>query len=73
MRKIHREEQRKRGCFYCADKVTAHVSEDGKDIKTHCPHDKCPYEVLDRYESYEDYLKATSKDTLKNVLKSLGL
>jgi hypothetical protein len=30
-------------------------------MRVKCPHEECPYEVLDKYETYEDYLK--SKDS----------
>lgn len=25
---------------------------------TSCPHDKCPYRVLDKYETYDDYMES---------------
>lgn len=53
MRVIPLHENRKRGCNYCF-----HVGRIyGKaDTRIACPFDECPYKVLDKYESYEEFM-----------------
>lgn len=48
-RRLAKREIYKRGCEYC--KIVRH-----EGYKWICPHDECPYNVLDKYEYYEDYL-----------------
>lgn len=50
-RKVPKSEKVKRGCNYCAE---ARRGEHGSI----CPHDECPYTVLDKHETYEDYMKS---------------
>lgn len=52
MRKVYVTEKKKHGCIYCTDMVL----KGGGSIRTHCPHEQCPYQVLDKYDSYEDYI-----------------
>ena len=47
---------KKRGCDFCADMVKAR-DEQGKLHKA-CTHDKRPYKVLDKYETYDEFLKS---------------
>ena len=46
-------ERRQRGCQYCL-----HVSEVryGGKFRNACPLEKCPYEILDKYQSYEEFM-----------------
>lgn len=53
MRVIHMHENKQRGCVYCNDVVKR---KHGYVTQTSCPHDECPYKVLDKYESYEDFM-----------------
>lgn len=46
-------ERAKRGCAYCADGF-----KDGR----RCSYDKCPYKVLDKYNTFGQFLK--SKDSI---------
>lgn len=64
MRKIHNEDNVKRGCRYCADSIKP----EGK-IRV-CPHEECPYHELDNYKTYHDYLKETS--SLEDVAEFLN-
>lgn len=48
-RRLAKREIYKRGCEYC--KIVRH-----EGYKWICPHDECPYHVLDKYEHYEHYL-----------------
>lgn len=53
MRVIHMHENKKRGCLFCNDVITR---KHGYATQTSCPYDECPYKVLDKYESYEDFM-----------------
>ena len=53
MRVIPMCENKKRGCCYCLDSIKQHV---GYVVRTTCPHAECPYKVLDKYETYEDFM-----------------
>jgi hypothetical protein len=64
MRALKKEEQTKRGCIWCADVERKKTPRKTKH-RTLCPHDKCPYTVLDKYDTYEDYMK--SKDSKINI------
>lgn len=55
MRVIRMAENKQRGCNYCKDVIQRNK---GYVTQTSCPHDKCPYKVLDKYETYEDYMKS---------------
>jgi len=54
VRIIGKKELKKRGCNYCLHKGLTKVEE--KKFST-CPYDVCPYKVLDKYNSYEEFLK----------------
>ena len=58
MRALTKLEMYKRGCSYCLDKVGKKVS---NYQKSYCMHEQCPYSVLDKYKSYNDFMK--SKDS----------
>lgn len=56
-------ERRQRGCQYCL-----HVSEVryGGKYRNACPLEKCPYEILDKYKSYEEYMASEDSMILVN-------
>jgi hypothetical protein len=59
MRLLKKGEGTKRGCRYCTDvgrKFDAHRG----GVRLACQHTECPFTVLDKYETYEDYME--SKD-----------
>lgn len=59
MNPLAQEVIRKRGCIYCADVVV--IEEDEWTLEKGqccCPYDKCPYKVLNKYNSYTAYLRA---------------
>ena len=58
------EEKRKRGCYYCADVTRAKVKASG-NVRTLCPHEKCPYTGLDKYDTYEAFME--SDDSKINI------
>lgn len=64
MRRLTAGEKTKRGCRYCTD-LTRKYESHGARIYLECPHEKCPHTVLDKYDTYEDYLK--SKDSRINI------
>lgn len=53
MRILGQEEQKKRGCYYCLDRT---VTKEWDKNRRACPFDKCPYKVLDKYKSYDDFM-----------------
>ena len=55
MRIITSYEKRQRGCQYCTD-VATNPRQYGE--RTACPHVVCPFGVLEKYRSYEDYMKS---------------
>lgn len=67
MRLIRIEESRKRGCLYCADAVEVFVYRDTRRL---CEHDECPYKVLDKYDTYEAFMK--SKDSGARTTRQAG-
>ena len=53
MHRIPLHKKTKRGCAYCAD---AERSKNGQGYCYTCKHDECPYRVLDKYDSYEEFM-----------------
>ena len=41
-----------RFCFGESGLITA------SGVSTNCPYDECPYHVLDKYETYEEYVES---------------
>lgn len=67
MRKVHATERNKRGCRYCSDMVIAGSGA----IRTSCPHEQCPYHVLEKYETYEDYMASEDSKILGMVFPQI--
>jgi hypothetical protein len=61
VRVIRKYENKKRGCNYCFN--VEHVK-CGHATQTRCPFDECPYKVLDKYDSYEDYMASEDSKIL---------
>lgn len=57
MKKITFRERDKHGCWDCVDKVLC-----GRDGYK-CPYETCPYQEIDEYDSYDEYLEETKGDT----------
>lgn len=55
MRPVSLREKNKRGCAYCKDMELKRIPSKG-GVRTCCPHDKCPYNALDKYDTYEDFM-----------------
>ena len=56
-------EKKRRGCLYCL-----HVQSErrrGYNL-TACPFGECPYEVLDKYNSYEEFMASEDSKILVN-------
>lgn len=53
MRVVPNYEKRQRGCQYCFDVGKQHYKGANRIA---CPHDECPYAVLDKYETYDQYM-----------------
>ena len=50
---IHLYERKKRGCVYCQNFVPGRYKGSNRIA---CPFDKCPYRVLDKHETYEEFM-----------------
>lgn len=72
VRVVSSAEKKKRGCMYCVDNVREENSR-GIHVGRYCPHDKCPYSELDKYDDYEEYMKATDLSSFAKALAGLGL
>lgn len=57
MRCLKRHEIDHRGCLICAD-----MQSKGAHLK--CQHDECPYKVLDKYESYDEFFASEDSKIL---------
>ena len=58
---LESDEKKKRGCVYCNDliKEKGKMEERYYDITiSKCPFEECPYHELDKYNTYNDYLKS---------------
>jgi len=62
VRTLKLREQKKRGCCYCTE-VTKIVDAQKKS-HTSCPHEKCPFTVLDKYNSYDEFLASEDSKIL---------
>ena len=64
MRKLSKDEVKKRGCEYCMD------SNKFKTLgyQRSCKYDACPYHELDDYDTYDDYLKSETELLVFNFL-----
>lgn len=62
MRQLTLRERKQRGCAYCLDMA---IITDDKD-KQHmmCAHGECPNKVLDKFESYEEYMESEDSKIL---------
>lgn len=70
-RLIRDRERKQRGCIYCLDMQT---TGDGTNIAgRYCPYEECPYHELDKYETYDEYMKATDLKGFAKALEALGL
>ncbi len=61
MRVLTLYEKKKHGCPYCLNVTTLRA---GGEIRNACPFDKCQYPVLDKYESYEDFMASEDSKIL---------
>lgn len=63
MRKLSKNEVYKRGCLYCMD-MTSTAAQYGNYSTKSCPYEECPYKVLDKYETYKDFMKSEDSKIL---------
>jgi hypothetical protein len=55
MRLVLGFEKKQRGCQYC---LHSDMKRYKGQVRTFCPHRECPYTVLDKYESYEEFMES---------------
>jgi hypothetical protein len=63
MRTIPNFEKKKRGCIHCYD---AKRKMYGTSERVTCPYDECPYRVLDKYDTYEEFMKSEDSRIMVN-------
>lgn len=63
MRVIESAEKKQRGCQYCQHKDNTKIF---GDIRTSCPFAECPFHVLDKYETFEEFLASEDSKILVN-------
>ena len=70
LRPLTSSEMRKRGCEYCADHAWIKVETGYKYFKKchACKHDICPYRELDKYDTYDQYLKHSKNEGIDALL-----
>ena len=56
-------EKKQRGCQYCLHVTLVRYN---GDFRNGCPFDKCQYEVLDKYKTYEEYMASEDSMILVN-------
>jgi hypothetical protein len=52
-RVLHGFEKKQRGCQYCLHVTTFRHN---GEIRNACPFDQCPYEVLGKYKTFEEFM-----------------
>lgn len=65
MRLVSFQEKKQRGCVYCIHMQIENFGK-GKGLRTACPLDECPYTVLDKYKSYEEFMASEDSKILVN-------
>ena len=63
MHVISNKERKKRGCEYCTESELKRVFKDQRRV---CNHEECPYEVLDKYETYEEFMESEDSKIVVN-------
>lgn len=61
MRVVPVFEKKQRGCVYCME---VQMTKSKGCRRCGCPHDVCPYEILDKYESYEQFMASEDSKIL---------
>ena len=61
MRVVPGYEKKQRGCQYCFDMGKEHYQGANRIA---CPHDECPYTVLDNYETYDQFMASEDSKIL---------
>lgn len=69
MRLLNKKEVKKRGCIHCTD---FKCKRNRYGYFQFCEHNKCPYNELDKYKSYNDFLEA-EENKIPCLDKLLGL
>ncbi len=57
---VHLYERKQRGCVYCNYVVKG----GGSGNRIACPFDECPYKVLEKYETYEEFMASEDSKIL---------
>ncbi len=56
-------EKKQRGCHYCNHMKVARTN---NTTRVHCPFEECPYTVLDKYNTYEEFMASEDSKILVN-------
>ena len=63
MRRVPGFEVKQRGCQYCLHRK---LSNNHEATRTACPWNECPYTVLDKYKTYEEFMESEDSKILVN-------
>lgn len=63
MRRVPYYEKKQRGCLYCLNVIPQRCR--GQNY-TSCPFEECPYTVLDKYKTYEEFMASEDSKILVN-------
>ena len=70
MRPVPSFEKKQRGCQYCQD---MQVKKFRSETRTACPFLECPYTVLDKYNTYEEFMASEdSKILVQNFFATVA-
>ena len=58
---LHLNERKQRGCAYC---LHVDYGKFNGSTRLTCPFDKCPYQVLEKYKTYEEFLASEDSKIL---------
>lgn len=73
MRYLEKNEMHQRGCDLCTSLIRKHgISGDNREVSKACPYEICPYEEMDEFESYTNYMNSDkAKYDFKDISKGL--
>lgn len=66
---VFAKEAVRRGCVYCLYATSIGGGEALENHAVLCAFKQCPFRELDRYKSYEAYLKATNKEFVDMITR----
>ena len=71
MRPLTSREMTKRGCVWCLDYKKVKILPGDEKRNNACVHNICPYRELDKYDTYDDYLKHAKNEGFDVLIGSV--